>query len=184
MTSPDRQLDDLQIDLEMAARLFPSLADAMRWAKSASPHALHGWLLFLAAQNLGNTNQLLEEMKKMASNDDQLTQAVQDLLQAFTDNTAAIEAEIASLKSAGLDGADPAITASVASIENIVAQMKQSTAAAQAAIALPAGDGSGDGGSGSTPPAGDGDGSGDGTTGDQGQGSATDGDSSTTSATE
>lgn len=129
------ELDETEIDLEIAARLFPSLEEAMRWAKHASPHAVQAWLLFLATQTLLNTNQLFRSLETMTTQDTQLTQAVEDLLSAFNDNTTAIEAEIAAIKQVGLDGNDPAITASVNSIENIVAQMKQSTATAQSAIA-------------------------------------------------
>lgn len=70
----------------------------------------------------------------MATNDAALTQAVQDLLDAYQANTTALEAEISNLQSTGLQGADPAIAAAVNNIENIVAQMKQSTTNAQAAL--------------------------------------------------
>ena len=126
---------DAALDMETAARVFPSLENAMHWAKRATPHALQGWLLFLAAQTLRTTNQLLEEIRTMATNDDQLTTAVQDLLAAYTDNVTALDNEIAAIKLKGVDGLDPAITTAVANIENLAAKMRQSTTDAQAALA-------------------------------------------------
>lgn len=119
-------------DIEIANRVFASLEEAMHWAKRSSPHAIQGWLLFLAAQTLRSTTQMLEEIRTMATNDAQLTQAVQDLLSAYQDNTTAIEAELAAIKAKGLDGADPAIATAVTNIEQMVSEMKQSTADVQA----------------------------------------------------
>jgi hypothetical protein len=91
-------------------------------------------------------NLLTQEVRIMASNDAALTQAVQDLLSAQTDNFAALDAEVASLKGAqsGSDSPDPVIDTAVTNIETIVTNLKASTAAAQAAIAPAPGTGSTD----------------------------------------
>lgn len=96
-------------------------------------------LLELGLHNNRKINQLSAEVKLMASNDAALTQAVQDLLSAQTDNFTALDAEVASLKGAqsGSDTPDPVIDTAVTNIETIVANLKASTAAAQAAIAPP-----------------------------------------------
>jgi len=130
--TPD--LEKTLTDISFAGTFFSSFEDATAYARRALPPAINGWLLFMAAQTLNASNQLLEEIRRMATNDADLTQAVQDLLDAFNANTTALEAEIESLKNKGLDGADPAITSAVSNIENIVAKMKQSTTDAQAAL--------------------------------------------------
>ena len=123
-------------------RIFPDvdthlLETALSMARTLPQEVFDGWMLALASHNAHLSTTLLQEIRRMATNDAALTQAVQDLLDAYQANTTALEAEIDAMKTRGLDGADPAITASVSKIENIVAQMKQSTADAQSAIAPP-----------------------------------------------
>lgn len=112
-----------------------SLRGAIELCARLETHQALGWVLFLAGQNSRNTHELTEEIRRMATNDAQLTQAVTDLLNGYNDLTTAIANEVAALKNKGLDGADPAISTAVTSIEGLVAQMQQATAAASAAIA-------------------------------------------------
>ena len=79
--------------------------------------------------------QLKEEVMKMANNDAALTQVVSDLVDAFTANTTAVEAEIAALQKATTPGDDPVVDTAIFNLQSLVTTIKQSTAAAQAAIA-------------------------------------------------
>lgn len=115
-----------------------TLSGMVKIAGELTEVQFRGWLLHQACQTQRNTYQLLKELKRMATNDDQLTQAVNDLLTAYTANVNAITAELANLKAATQPDTDPVITQAATNIENVVAQMNQATAAAQAAIAAPA----------------------------------------------
>jgi hypothetical protein len=118
-----------------------SLRSAIDLAGSLDLPKVLGWLLFLASKTQRNINQLLEELRRMATNDASLTQAVTDLINAYDANLAAINAEISNIKAATQPETDPAITDAVSKIEGVVAQLNQASAAAQAAITPPASSG-------------------------------------------
>ncbi len=116
----------------------PTLGQAVRSARELTTTQIFGWLMFLASQNQRSTHLILKELRRMATNDTQLAQAVLDLTTAYEHSTDAIAAEITNLRGALQPDTDPAISDAVTKIEGIVQEMDIATANAQAAIAAPA----------------------------------------------
>lgn len=83
--------------------------------------------------------QLRKEVHRMNQQDAALVQAVTDLTTAVTDNGTAMSAEIANLEAQITPGDDPVIDSAISNLKSLTTQLNQSTAAAQAAIAPPAG---------------------------------------------
>lgn len=100
-------------------------------------------ILSMLRQVLDGLQHLTNEVKRMTTQETALAQAVGDLTTAFNANTAAIAAELDSIKNSGA-GDDPVVATAITNIEGIVSQLNAATTAAQAATVPPAND-TGDG---------------------------------------
>ena len=97
-------------------------------------------LRLLAAFHQRNTNLVLQELQRMATNDAQLTTevtavatAVTNLIGAYDAETASLQTQITALQNSA-NANDPAVDAAITALKATLSNLNDATAAAQAAI--------------------------------------------------